>query len=222
MRPELVVFDLDGTLVDSAADIRNALNLALAADGLPGIELEAVRLMIGRGPEVLLQRALAHLGERADAGRVADLTAAFRQHYTEQGHGLSRLLPGAADCLADLSRQGIRAAVCSNKPTPNCFQVLEELGIAQHFDAIQGSGDGLPLKPDPAPLCAIIDRLGGRAEATLYVGDSETDIATARGAAVPVAIVKGGYSAAPADAMTADWTINSLAEVTALWEPAAR
>ena len=222
MRPELVVFDLDGTLVDSAADIRNALNLALAADGLPGIALEAVRLMIGRGPEVLLQRALAHLGESADAGRVAHLTAAFRQHYTEQGHGQSRLLPGAADCLTALAQQGIRAAVCSNKPTPNCVQVLEELGIAHHFESIQGSGDGLPLKPDPAPLKAIIDRLGVPAGATLYVGDSETDIATARGAAVPVVIVKGGYSAAPPGAMAADWTIDSLAEVIALCEPGAR
>ena len=156
------------------------------------------------------------------AGRVAQLTAAFRQRYTEQDHDLSRLLPGAADCLAALVRQGIRSAVCSNKPTPNCLQVLEELGIAHHFEAIQGSGDGLPLKPDPAPLNAIIDRLGVRAEATLYVGDSETDIATARGAAVPVAIVRGGYSAAPADAMAADWTIDSLADVTALWKSAAR
>ena len=121
-------------------------------------------------------------GRTADAGRVAQLTAAFRQRYTEQDHDLSRLLPGAADCLAALAQQGIRAAVCSNKPTPNCLQVLEELGIAHHFEAIQGSGDGLPLKPDPAPLNAIIDRLGVRAEATLYVGDSETDIATAANA----------------------------------------
>lgn len=222
MRPELVVFDLDGTLVDSVADIRNALNLALAAEELPAVELEAVRLMIGRGPEVLLQRALAHLGETADAGRIAHLTAAFRQHYTEQGHGLSRLLPGADDCLAALAQQGIPAAVCSNKPTPNCIQVLEELGIARHFEAVQGSGDGLPLKPDPAPLNAIIDRLGVHAEATLYVGDSETDIATARRAAVPVAIIKGGYSAAPPDALAADWTLDSLADVTTLWESTAR
>ena len=218
MRPDLVVFDLDGTLVDSAADIRNALNLALASEGLPGLALEAVRLMIGRGPRVLLQRALAHLGEAADADRVATLTAAFRQHYTEQGHSLSRLLPGAVDCLGALAQQGIPAAVCSNKPTPNCLQVLEELRIAQHFAAIQGSGDGLPLKPDPAPLNAIIDRLGVRRDGTLYVGDSETDIATARSAAVPVAIVKGGYSAASADSMAADWTIDSLADVTAIWE----
>lgn len=222
MRPETVVFDLDGTLVDSAADIRNALSLALASDGLPAIEVEAVRLMIGRGPEVLLQRALTHLGESAGAGRVARLTAAFRQHYTEQGHGLSRLLPGAANCLADLGQQGIRAAVCSNKPTPNCLQVLEQLGIAHRFAAIQGSGDGLPLKPDPAPLNAIINRLGASAEATLYVGDSPTDVATARAAAVPVAIVKGGYAAGPAETMAADWTITSLAELSALWAPAAR
>jgi phosphoglycolate phosphatase len=222
VQPELVVFDLDGTLVDSAADIRNALNLALAEERLAAIELEAVRLMIGRGPEVLIRRALVHLGEAADSGRVEQLTATFRRHYTEQGHGRTVLLPGAAECLAALERQQIAAAVCSNKPAADCVQVLRDLGVAERFAVIQGSGDGLPLKPDPAPLTTIIDRLGARAENTLYVGDSETDIATARAAAVPVMIVSGGYTTAPAESLGADWTVDGLEQVPSVWESSLR
>ncbi len=222
MRPELVVFDLDGTLVDSAADIRNALNLTLAEEGLPGIELEAVRLMIGLGPEVLLRRALRHLGEPADDSRVERLTSAFRNHYTEQGHDQTVLFPGAVECLDVLKQQEIPAAVCSNKPAPNCRQVLDDLGVADRFAVVQGSGDGLPLKPDPAPLRAIIDELGASAERTLYVGDSETDIATARAAAVPVVIVSGGYSSTPPEALGADWTVGGLADVSSLWESDSR
>jgi phosphoglycolate phosphatase len=218
VRPELVVFDLDGTLIDSAADIRRALNLTLAAEGLPGIELDAVRLMIGRGPEVLLRRALGHLKEPSESARVERLTAAFRHHYTEQGHDQTVLLPGATECLQSLTAARISLAVCSNKPTLNCVQVLEDLGVARHFAVIQGSGDGLPLKPDPAPLEAIIDELGASAQRTLYIGDSETDIATARAAAVPVVLVSGGYSAAPAEALQANWNVAGLAEVPSIWE----
>lgn len=218
MRPELVVFDLDGTLVDSAADIRNALNRALAGADLPGLELDAVRLMIGRGPEVLLCSALQFLGEAVEADRVNLLTAAFRAHYTQQGHDRTVLLPGAAECLEALRQQRIPAAVCSNKPAPDCVQVLEDLGVAGRFAVIRGSGDELPLKPDPAPLVAIIDRLGATAGRTLYVGDSETDIATARAAAVPVVIVRGGYSAVPPESLEADWTVDGLAQVPSIWE----
>ncbi len=217
MRPDLVVFDLDGTLIDSAADIRRALNLTLRDEGLRGIELVAVRLMIGRGPRVLLQRALRHLGEPEDADRVERLTKAFRQHYSEQGHDQTVLLPGATECLDSLEQAGIPAAVCSNKPGPNCVEVLEDLGIDQRFAMILGSGDGLPLKPDPAPLQAIIDRLGVSAGSTLYVGDSDTDVATARAATVPVVVISGGYSSAPAESLGADWTVPGLADVPALW-----
>lgn len=217
MRPELVVFDLDGTLIDSAADIRRALNLALADEGLQGIELDAVRLMIGRGPRVLLQRALRHLGEPEDKRRVEQLTRSFRQHYSEQGHDQTVLLPGAAECLDSLEQEAISAAVCSNKPAPNCVEVLEDLGVAQRFAMILGSGDGLPLKPDPAPLQAIIHHLGASAGNTLYVGDSDTDVATARAAAVPIVIIGGGYSSAPAESLGADWTVAGLADVPSLW-----
>ena len=213
MLPDAVVFDLDGTLVDSAPDIQQALNFVFEADGVAAVDLASVRLMIGGGPRVLIERALRKLDVATDAARVDRLTAGFRVAYTKQGNKLTRLYPGARNCLTRLRQQGIAVGLCSNKPESNCEQVLADLGIRGLFDVVQGSGSGLPMKPDPAPLLATVDRLGRTKERVLYVGDSKTDVDTARSAGVAVALVRSGYTAIPADSLGADLVVDGLADI---------
>jgi phosphoglycolate phosphatase len=213
MLPDAVVFDLDGTLVDSAPDIQQALNFVLEADGVAAVDLPSVRLMIGGGPRVLIERALRKLDVATDVARVDRLTAGFRVAYTKQGNKLTRLYPGARNCLTRLRQQGIAIGLCSNKPESNCEHVLADLGIRGLFDVVQGSGSGLPMKPDPAPLLATVDRLGRTNERVLYVGDSKTDVDTARSAGVAVALVRSGYTAIPADSLGADLVVDGLVDI---------
>ena len=216
-QPAAIVFDLDGTLVDSAPDIRCALNAVLAQDGLPPLGIKAVQLMIGGGPAVLVSRALDKLGVAAEPGDIARLTASFEQSYREQGNALTTVARGAVSCLEHLKNHDISIGLCSNKPEQLCQQLLADLQIGHYFSAVQGSGSGLPTKPHPAALLATLHRLNATPERALYVGDSKTDVETARAASVPVALVKCGYTAAPATTLGADWVVEGLADVPSIW-----
>ena len=217
-KPAAVIFDLDGTLVDSAPDIHYSLNAVLNQRGLNSIELNSVALMIGGGPELLIRRALAELGAAAETGEIAELTTEFESVYLEHGNTLTNLFPGALECLTELDRHGIRIGLCSNKPEHICDQLLTDLEIRKFFVAIQGSGTGLPKKPHPDPLLAILDRLGAKPAQSLYVGDSSTDVETARAGDVPVALVKHGYTLEPAATLGSDWVVESLADIPTIWQ----
>ena len=217
-KPAAVVFDLDGTLADSAPDIHYSLNAVLNQRGLNSIELSSVTLMIGGGPELLIRRALDELGTAAEAGEIAALTAEFENAYLEHGNVLTNLFPGALECIAKLEGHGIPIGLCSNKPEHICDQLLADLEIRKFFVAIQGSGTGLPKKPHPDPLLAILDRLGAKPAQSLYVGDSSTDVETARAGDVPVALVKHGYTSEPAAALCSDWVVESLADIPSIWQ----
>lgn len=209
-----VVFDLDGTLADTAADIRRALNRALAANDLPPLDVATVRLMIGGGPTLLVSRALQKLNVDAGQYLIDRLTQAFYDEYVRQESLETTLFDGAETCLERLRSAGTRIGICSNKPDELCRKLVTELGVSSYFDVIQGSGTGLPRKPDPAPLLKTIERLGTFPQASLYIGDSETDVLTARAARVPVALVSYGYTARPATELGADEVYDSLADVT--------
>lgn len=211
--PQAVVFDLDGTLVDSALSIQLALNRALAEAGNPPLGLDTVTMMIGAGPEVLVQRALTALSGDNDSKTVRRVSRAFLEAYRELGNKATRLFPGVETGLAELAMAGIRMGICTNKPDAFCANLLRELDIAQYFSAIQGSGTGLPNKPDPLPLLNTLRKLGSSQENALYVGDSETDVRTARAAGVQVALVRYGYTETPADELGADWVMDSLFEL---------
>ena len=217
-KPAAVVFDLDGTLADSAPDIHYSLNEVLNQRGLNSIELSSVTLMIGGGPELLIRRALDELGTAAEAGEIAALTAEFENAYLERGNVLTNLFPGALECIAKLEEHGIPIGLCSNKPEHICDQLLADLEIRKFFVAIQGSGTGLPKKPHPDPLLAILDRLGAKPAQSLYVGDSSTDVETARAGNVPVALVKHGYTLEPAATLGSDWVVESLADIPSIWQ----
>ena len=215
-RPTGIVFDLDGTLADTAGDIRAALNATLAGRGLEQLELDKVRLMIGRGPVVLIERALRHLGVACDEQLVAELTGEFIENYREHGNPLSVLVDGASQCLDTFAERDIPLGVCSNKPHEFCVSLLEDLGVRDRFAAIQGSTADLPKKPDPALLHKTLDAMNVRPSEALYVGDSVTDVNTARAAGVEVALVRNGYSDVPVDTLGPDHAISSLKELDGL------
>jgi phosphoglycolate phosphatase len=215
VQPDAVVFDLDGTLAHTAADIREALNAVLGCEQLPAVDIDAVQRMIGGGPEELVRRALHAFNASAGDERVTRLTKKLRERFGTQGNRLSHLLPGAQQCLDYLSGLRISIGLCSNKPEANCTQLLEDLNIRQYFDVVQGSGSGLPLKPDPTALLATVKRLGARQ--VLYVGDSATDVATANAAGVPVALVRGGYCTEAPEFLDADWILDELSQLPTIW-----
>jgi phosphoglycolate phosphatase len=216
--PTAIIFDLDGTLVDSVPDIQCALNAVLEQNALPCLEIEAVKLMIGGGPEILIRRALDKLGFVRTPDEIGHLTMSFQHAYHEQGNTLSALFPGALRCLEQVTSQDIPIGLCSNKPEQLCQQLLADLGIEHLFAAVQGSGSGLPPKPHPAALLATLRRLDATANSALYVGDSATDVETAGRAGVPVALVRGGYTATPADSLGANWVVAGLADIPSIWQ----
>jgi phosphoglycolate phosphatase len=178
-----VVFDLDGTLADTAADVQQALARALASEGLPPIDVAATRLMIGGGPRMLVERALHRLGMPIREPLAERLTHAFHAEYLIQKNKLSSLFDGVESSLRQMHAAGTRLGLCSNR------------------------------KPDPAPLLRIIELLGATPDDTLYVGDSETDVVTARNAGVQVMLVDYGYTLRAASQLGADAVISSLAEL---------
>ncbi len=211
-----VVWDLDGTLVDSAADIAAALNRLLTEEGLPELDDERIRDMIGEGVPTLIRRGLAAHDVTADEERLGRLVRRFLVIYSESATRRTRLFPGVRDVLATLSGAGIRQAVCTNKPEAITRQVLDDLGIASHFDVVIG-GDTLPRnKPDPLPLRTTLQRLGVSAEQSLMVGDSAIDVLTAHGAGVDVAFVTFGYGPGPSKPQQADFLVDDVAEIPAL------
>ena len=208
-----VVFDLDGTLADSAADIHHALVTALAAEGLPAVDVASVRLMIGGGPRLLVTRALDRLGVSPDDALVDRLTQGFHDTYLAETNRLGGLFDAVPETLRELRAAGLRVGLCSNKPDDLCRRLLAYYGIDTYFDVILGSGAELPKKPDPAPLLRVVELLGIDRSAALYVGDSETDVRTARAAGVQVALVSYGYKATPAAQLGADRVVDSIGEL---------
>jgi phosphoglycolate phosphatase len=190
-----VVFDLDGTLIDSAPDIHRVAVQVLAEEGLGPLAPELVRGFIGNGLPALVARLCAAHGLLPDPAREARMAARFEDLYLD-AHGLTRPYPGAPEALAALERAGHVLGLCTNKPEAPARAALAAFGLAGHFRAVTG-GDTLPArKPDPAPLrhtFAALGRDGG-----LFVGDSEVDAETAAAAGCPFLLFTGGYRRTPA------------------------
>ena len=185
----LAVFDLDGTLVDSAPDIHAALNRVMAARGLAGFTLAEVTAMIGDGAKVLVERALAARDRPFDAGAVAEFIA----DPAAEGAVDARAFPGIPEALARLEAEGWRLAVCTNKPVAMARALLGSLGLLGRFAAL-GGGDSFPTrKPDPAHLLATIAAAGGLRDGAVMIGDHHNDIRAARGAGIPGLFVSWGY-----------------------------
>lgn len=192
--PVAVIFDLDGTLIDSAPDIHAASNQVLAADGFAPLTLAQVRSFIGKGVPHLVARLLEASGEAPDGPRHAAMVARFTARY-ESAVGLTRPYPRVLAALEALAANGLRLGLCTNKPVAPAWAVLRHLGLDHHFNVLIG-GDSLPQrKPDPAPLRAALAALGGGL--AIYVGDSEVDAATAAAAGLPFVLFTEGYRKTP-------------------------
>jgi phosphoglycolate phosphatase len=185
----LYIFDLDGTLVDSRADLTGAVNFCRADLGLPPLSQEVVQEYVGEGAVRLLEQALGE-DQRHLLAPALDL---FRGYYRAHLLDSTRPYPGITDLLEELRDRGARAAVASNKPEGFSRSILEGLGLTRHFSVILG-GDSLPArKPDPAPVRHILAALAMDAEHALLVGDSHVDIETARQSGIPVCAVTYGF-----------------------------
>jgi phosphoglycolate phosphatase len=192
-----VVFDLDGTLVDTAPDLINALNFVLGREGLPAVPLKSARNMIGAGARKLLERGLEVDGRHVGPGDLDRMTNDFIDYYAAHIADESRPFEGLENALDDLSARGCRFAVCTNKLEWLSKLLLDELGLSSRFSAICGADTFGVSKPDPAILQQTVARAGGRLASTVMVGDAGTDVGVARRANVPVVGVDFGYTDVP-------------------------
>ena len=210
-----IVFDLDGTLIDTAPDLIATLNLILAQQGLPEVPYESARPLIGGGARTMLERALTIEGRNCAPVEVDRLYQAFVALYAEHIADRSRPFPELEATLDRLSGQGHRFAVCTNKLEWLSKRLLDALQLTQRFAAVCGQDTFGVQKPDPEIFRRTVKRAGGEPTRAIMVGDSATDIRTARNAAVPIVGVDFGYTDVPIATLQPDRVISSFAQLPA-------
>ena len=212
---DAILFDLDGTLVDTAADLAAALNAAIGPLGRRVMSPADTKAMIGGGLPQLVRLGLESSGGMPEQDVFdAAVKRAFDRydaHYADE----SRPFPGVIDTLKRLKTAGVKMGVCTNKPAAFSAKILAALGLTPYLPVLVG-GDSLPVKkPDPKMAFAVMERLGATAAQCVLVGDSETDVKLARNAAIPVILVRGGYTTIPVEQLGADAIVGGFAELPA-------
>ncbi|MEA2987505.1 MAG: phosphoglycolate phosphatase [Alphaproteobacteria bacterium] len=212
MTSPTVVFDLDGTLIDTAPDLVATLNVIFGREGLPPVAYAPARNMVGGGARVMIERGLKAEG-RLPAVEVDRLVRDFIAHYAEHIADRSRPFEGVEAALDALAGNGCRLAICTNKLEWLSVRLLAALGLSGRFAAICGADTFAVAKPDPEILRATIARAGGIAAHAVMVGDSITDIATARAAGVPVLAVDFGYTEVPVAHLGPDRVVSAFRDL---------
>lgn len=207
-----ILFDLDGTLVDTAPDLTRSLNYVLSLEGRAPVDPSTVRSLIGDGARALIERGMALSGPAAPPDLIERRFADFIAYYWDHIADESRPFPGVVEVVTALAEQ-LRLAVCTNKPERLSARLLRMLELEAAFEVIVG-GDSLPVrKPDPGPLFASLDRLGVAPQDALMVGDSHIDVAAARAAGIPVVVVSFGYTVVPAGELGGDRLIDRFEDL---------
>jgi phosphoglycolate phosphatase len=206
--PPIVVFDLDGTLADTAHDLVMTLNVILAEEGLPALPVSEARTLIGAGARALIDRGFESVGRELTPAHLERLYRDFLAFYADNLCIETRLYPGVPQALARLEADGFRLAVCTNKIERHSVRLLEALGIADRFAAICGR-DSFPfVKPDPRHLTLTIAKAEASPGQAVMVGDSRSDIAAAKAAGIPVVAVSFGYTDVPVRTLDPDRVID--------------
>jgi phosphoglycolate phosphatase len=208
-----IVFDLDGTLVDTAPDLVDTLNVVFAGEGLPPVPFAVARNLIGGGARRMIERGLGAEGRSCSPSEIDRLFGQFIDHYAAHIADRSRPFPALEAALDSLAADGARFAVCTNKLESLSVKLLEALGLAWRFQAICGQDTFGVQKPDPEILRQTIGRAGGSPQAAVMVGDSANDIDTARATGVPVVAVDFGYTEIPVARLGPDRVISHFAEL---------
>jgi phosphoglycolate phosphatase len=213
MTAPTIVFDLDGTLIDTAPDLVDTLNVVFAREGWPPVPYETARNTIGGGARMMIARGIAAEGIAVAPAKLEQLFADFIAHYTEHLADRSRPFPGLIDALDVLASGGCRFAVCTNKLERLSVLLLKQLKLADRFAAICGQDTFGIQKPDPEVLRRTVTAAGGSLPHAIMIGDSVTDIRTARAAGIPVIAVNFGYSERPVSELGPDRIISHFAQL---------
>jgi phosphoglycolate phosphatase len=211
--PSLIVFDLDGTLVDTAPDLIAALNVTLRNQGIPGLPLATARNFIGGGARKLIERGLEAEGRNCTVAEIDVMMKDFIAHYAEHIADLSRPFEGLEAALDDLAATGANFAVCTNKLEWLSKLLMDRLDLTPRFKAICGADTFGVAKPDPAFLRQTVAQAGGSIGSTVMVGDAGTDVGVARRAGVPVVGVTFGYTETPIEELKPDRVISAMADL---------
>lgn len=214
MSAPLVIFDLDGTLVDTAPDLIDSLNHTIAIADLEPVTFDDLTHLVGQGARVMIRRAFELRKVQLTDDQGEALLARFMDHYRANMPGKSTVFPGTVECLQRLASAGMTLAVCTNKTEALAIPLIETLGLTSHFAAITG-GDTFPVrKPDAGHILGTIERAGGNPSTAVMIGDSINDILAARNAGIPSIGVTFGYTDVPMASLSPDRIIDSFDELT--------
>jgi phosphoglycolate phosphatase len=211
--PAAIVWDLDGTLVESAPDLATALNALLNEQGQQGHTVTNVRPMIGGGVAKLIERGFRASGAPLDEAARDALVPRFMEIYTACATQSTALVPHAREVLNHFYHAGIKQGLCTNKPISVTQLILNALDISGFFESVIG-GDSTPMKkPHPLPLMTCLEELETLPEDAVMIGDSGADVGAARAAKVQIILVPDGYTGVPAVSLGADYVVGDLADI---------
>jgi len=209
-QPTAIVWDLDGTLVDSAPDLASALNTVLDMRGFFTLSITEVRKMIGNGVPKLVERGFNAVGVRPDPAQLDELVAIFVKQYKACAIDNTRPYPGVVEALQEIHSMNIPMGVCTNKPEDFTRQILEGLGLSGYFSSVIGGDSTNARKPDPEPVLACLHGLVAEPASSLMIGDSIHDVHAARAAGVMIGVVPWGYRSVPVEELGADFILHNV------------